>query len=78
MQSNQVEPMSGKVSDYRKYLTPEGVFQEFHIPVATLATWRCRGGGPVFTKAGAKVLYNRADIEGWLVRRANTSQTVPA
>lgn len=35
-------------------------------PVATLATWRSRGGGPDFIKAGKRVLYSGADLNRWI------------
>ena len=43
---------------------------------ATLATKRCRGGGPKFVKDGARVVYLPSDIREYLAdnRRENTSQ----
>ena len=43
------------------------------IPVATLTTWRSRGGGPPFVKAGRCVLYRVADLQAWLDARVVTS-----
>jgi hypothetical protein len=59
-----------------RYLDPVAVTTEYNIPKATLATLRCRGGGPLYIKRGAKVLYERGDIENWLnaSKRANTSE----
>jgi len=36
------------------------------VPVCTLATWRCRGGGPPFLKLGAAVRYRRRTVLRWL------------
>jgi hypothetical protein len=60
-----------------RYLNPKHVASEYSVPEATLATLRCRGGGPLYIKRGAKIIYDRADIESWLngAKRANTSQT---
>lgn len=60
-----------------RYLDATDVASEYSIPKATLATLRCRGGGPLYIKRGAKIIYDRADIESWLngAKRANTSQT---
>jgi hypothetical protein len=33
--------------------------------VPSLSTYRCRGGGPAFRKAGRSVLYARVDIDTW-------------
>jgi hypothetical protein len=58
-----------------RYLDPAQVATEYGIPKATLATLRCRGGGPLYIKRGAKITYERVDIEAWLnaSKRANTS-----
>jgi hypothetical protein len=46
------------------------------LAVATLAKLRCIGGGPLYIKAGRKILYRRADLCHWLDARrvANTSE----
>lgn len=33
---------------------------------ATLKTWRSRGGGPAFIKAGKEALYDTADVAAYL------------
>lgn len=43
------------------------------LPAATLATMRVRGGGPAFTKAGARVLYSYCDLRAWLEKARRTS-----
>ena len=48
---------------------------------ATLAKMRCMGGGPVFVKAGRRVLYRRGDLITWLnarrVRNTAEAYAVP-
>jgi len=48
---------------------------------ATLAKMRCMGGGPVFVKAGRRVLYRRSDLITWLnarrVRNTAEAHAVP-
>ena len=45
---------------------------------ATLAKLRVLGGGPPFTKLGAKVLYDADDLDAWIAaqgKRRSTSDT---
>jgi hypothetical protein len=42
---------------------------------ASLAKMRSVGGGPMFIKAGRKVLYRRSDLVEWLNRRRVRSTT---
>lgn len=46
----------------------------------TLRTWRHKGGGPVFAKAGKEVKYFRSDVIEWLRgnRYSRTDQKVTA
>jgi hypothetical protein len=39
------------------------------LRVATLAKLRVTGGGPVFVKAGRKVIYRRRDLIEWVDAR---------
>jgi len=39
-----------------------------HKSKAALAAWRRRGNGPVFTKVGQAVFYQRGDVIAWLER----------
>ena len=53
----------------RPLLTPAEVQKVYGIIASTLATKRCRGGGPDYIKEGnasSGVLYRSADIERWL------------
>ncbi|MEE9381186.1 MAG: hypothetical protein V3V03_07260 [Hyphomonadaceae bacterium] len=36
------------------------------VPICTLTTWRCRGGGPRFLKLGKSVRYRRRAVLGWM------------
>ena len=45
---------------------------------ATLAKMRCMGGGPVFVKAGRRVLYRRGDLLQWLSERRVRNTTEAA
>ena len=36
------------------------------IPICTLTTWRCRGGGPRYLKYGKSVRYRRRAVLGWM------------
>ena len=44
----------------------QGVSQLTGIPVCTLTTWRCRGGGPRFLKFGKAVRYRRRAVFDWM------------
>lgn len=44
----------------------EAVSRLTGIPVCTLTTWRCRGGGPRFLKYGKSVRYRRRAVLGWM------------
>lgn len=48
-------------------LTPEQLIERWQhaVSLATLATWRSRGGGPSFVKIGRAVLYPLADVEAY-------------
>jgi len=44
---------------------------------ATLETMRTRGGGPIFAKLGARVVYERDDLDRWLSERKRASTSDP-
>jgi predicted DNA-binding transcriptional regulator AlpA len=51
------------------------------LSVSTLEKWRVQGTGPVFEKAGRKiVVYKPSDLEAWLAarRRRSTSDHTAA
>jgi predicted DNA-binding transcriptional regulator AlpA len=45
------------------------------ISKSTLDKLRCYGGGPIFIKVGARVVYDRMDLDAWLAGKkvANTA-----
>ena len=52
--------------------------QYLRLSVSTLAKMRLRGDGPVYSKAGPRiVVYDVADLDAWLAgrRRRSTSET---
>lgn len=60
-------------------LTPGQAAEYLNLPGPTLATWRCRGGGPSFLKLGATVRYSKADLDSWLAsRRVMFTAQLPA
>ena len=60
------------------YLTQPALADQLAVSERTLERWRVEGVGPVYTKAGRRVLYRQQDIESWLEhnRRQSTSQIV--
>lgn len=62
------------------YLSTEQAAELLGTSVAVLANLRYRGGGPVFAKAGHKVIYKRTDIDAWIDanRYSRTGQKVEA
>lgn len=42
---------------------------------ATLAKLRVNGSGPPFVKLGAKVLYDAADLDAWIVGKGKRRST---
>jgi hypothetical protein len=48
------------------------------ISKSTLDKLRVYGGGPIYIKVGARVVYDRVDLDTWLVGKkiANTSQPI--
>jgi excisionase family DNA binding protein len=52
-----------------RLLTPDEAARVLRCARQTLARWRYEGGGPVYVKVGARVLYRRADLEAWIAGR---------
>jgi hypothetical protein len=48
-----------------------------NISKSSLNKLRVYGGGPIFIKVGARVVYDRLDLDTWLIGKkvANTSQS---
>lgn len=53
-----------------EWLSPEGLADEWDIPVATVYAWRYKGTGPRAHKIGRHVRYRRSDIDEWLEAHA--------
>ncbi|WP_238220766.1 helix-turn-helix domain-containing protein [Tsukamurella pulmonis] len=48
------------------WLTPAEAAEVLSVPAATLAQWRYRGQGPVYSKVGSIVRYRRDALDNWL------------
>jgi len=81
--SNDDTPRSSLAERTRKHLQWEcgypvfdGPAQYLGLSLPTLETLRSRGGGPVFTKLGRRVVYQKEDLDAWLSerRKSSTSQ----
>ncbi len=48
------------------WLTPAEAAAVLSVPTATLAQWRYRGEGPVYSKVGSVVRYRRDALDAWL------------
>ena len=56
----------------KERLTPVEVEELYNIPASTLATRRCRGGGPDYEQLAdekGKILYRHEDVKRWLTNR---------
>ena len=50
-------------------LTPRDAARHTGLAISTMAKMRCRGGSPPFLRLGRKIVYVRADLDGWLAAR---------
>lgn len=54
----------------KEFLTVKEASGFLNVSKSFLDKLRCHGGGPIFTRLGArKVLYRRADLEAWARQR---------
>ncbi len=63
--------------DIKQKMRAPHAAQYLGLSVSTLAKMRLRGDGPAYSKAGPRiVIYDKADLEEWLVsrRRHSTSE----
>jgi hypothetical protein len=60
----------------RKFINTKQAAQVFGLSESYLAKMRHLGGGPLYVKAGSRVLYNEKVFEDWLLLhlRKNTSE----
>jgi hypothetical protein len=62
-------------------LSPESAAAYLSVSVSYLNKLRVVGGGPIYSKMGARrVVYRVADLDSWLAasRRRSTSEAIPA
>ena len=65
-------------NEHRKYRAPEAA-EYLGLSASTLAKMRLRGDGPVYSKAGPRiVLYDRIDLDAWLAARKRHSTSESA
>ena len=62
----------------KQLLTQKRLSDLIDVSERTLERWRVEGSGPVFCRAGRKILYQLDDVEIWLAasRRKSTSEPV--
>jgi hypothetical protein len=53
----------------RKFLDAADASRYLNLAVQTLARLRCEGGGPVFCRAGRRIVYRVEDLDSWLAGR---------
>ncbi len=56
-----------------RYLNTEDAATFLGLSRATLDKWRYTGGGPLFSKLGNRVRYDRADLEAWMAKSKRRS-----
>lgn len=67
-------PESRAVLEPASLLTPEQAATVLGLSVKTLATWRSTGRHALpFIRCGARIRYQRADLDAWLADRQHTS-----
>ena len=62
----------------KQLLTQQRLSDLIDVSERTLERWRVEGSGPVFCRAGRKILYRPDDVDAWLIasRRKSTSDKV--
>lgn len=53
----------------QNYLRTKDAATYIGVAKSTLEKLRLTGGGPVFAKLGRTVVYERADLDGWVASR---------
>lgn len=61
-----------------KLLDTHAAAERVGLARATLAKLRVIGGGPPFIKLGARVLYDEADVAGWIASQGKRRSTSDA
>lgn len=57
------------ISSQQQHLTANELARRLRTPIATLKHWRLHGQGPLFIRAGKRVLYPLGEIEAWEQRQ---------
>lgn len=62
------------MQDATKYYTPTEAAQILRVSPKTLSKWRGNGDGPIFRKAGRKILYAAIDLEAFMEPHRSTKK----
>lgn len=63
----------------QSYFSTEQAATYLGLSRRTLEGFRCRGGGPLFIKAGRRCLYRQEDLDEWaLANRRRSTSDIPA
>lgn len=54
-----------------RLLSPTDLAAYLGVPLQTVYAWRCRGGGPPGYRIGKHVRFRQAEVDEWLVSRAD-------
>ena len=61
----------------RELLDSDGAALYLRLARQTLAKMRVSGTGPFYYKVGRRILYDRAELDGWLDTRRRRSTSAP-
>ena len=72
--------MENVMTETSRYLRTAVAAEYIGLTKSTLEKLRLTGGGPVFSKLGRTVVYDRADLDTWVAarRRESTSDYAAA
>jgi len=63
-------------TEQQNALTPREAAKYVGVSEAVLRLWRSRGEGPLYFRAGEKLIrYRRADLDAWIESRLNEPST---
>jgi hypothetical protein len=71
-----IKPPEPKMTRARS--SPDAYATYTNLSKSSLDKLRVYGGGPLYIKVGARVVYDRVDLDTWLIGKkvANTSQQI--
>lgn len=58
-------------------LTEAQAAQVLGLSIRTLQSWRCRGDGPAFVRAGRAVRYRKTEINSWVDANTVRARATP-